>query len=145
MKSVRHITRNEPHKGWHVRVRHANVSKFFSDNSFGGKRASFAAAKEYYEGLGVPERLRKWRWYASPTVRNKTGTSGVCRVVRSVKVADGTIREWATYHASVYVAPYTKEEKTFSVQKYGEEEALKKAVAFRKKWTKKIGKRKEKA
>lgn len=121
------ITRldNGREKGWIVKVNYQNKSlrKLLSDKKHGGKKKAFEAAQElrleYLKELGKPDTKR--RILGS----NPHNTSGI-RGVR--KIWKGTVE---VYEVNWQAEPGKTARTTFSVKKYGEEEARRKAIELR--------------
>lgn len=119
--------------GWEVRIqrRGKRVEKFFADNGFGGRGKALAAAKKFRD-----EKLNAMRGYTTqelakrPSKRNTSGTVGVRRHTQ-VDVRG----EWQ-YEYAFWVAQWTGKDgkrhtRSFSVNRYGEDKALKMAAKAR--------------
>lgn len=107
------------------------VSKFFSDSHYGGKRKSLDAARKYRDSLVNKLGPADTGPHDDPSARN---TSGIVGVRRREAVRDTS--KWTYYHY-FWEASWTDEngerqKRNFSVNKYGEQEAKKKAIAARK-------------
>ncbi len=119
--------------GWEVRIqrRGKRVEKFFADNGFGGRNKALAAAKKFRD-----EKLAGMKGYTTaelakrPSKRNSSGVVGVRRHTQ-VDVRG----EWQ-YEYAFWVAQWTGEDgkrhtRSFSVNRYGEDKALKMATKAR--------------
>jgi len=129
-------TTNESGKiygGWEVRMQRRGqmMEKYYSDLAYGGKRAALQAAKEYrdeleseYEKYSVDELAEK------PSIRNRSGLVGV----RLHQQKDR--RDEYEYSYWYWVAQWTdgrgrRRTKSFSVHRYGDEEACRLACEAR--------------
>lgn len=134
IKGISRIDSGSTH-GWFVRgYRNGKTySKLFSDRKWGGKTKSKEASIEYRDLLvraldKIPLKPRGRRVVLRDR-RNKTGMLGVCRT--SKRNPNGTITQ--CYSVSWRPEPGLQKCTSFSIRKYGEEGAFKKAVAFRRK------------
>ena len=120
--------------GHQVRImrRGKAVSKFFSDSLHGGKRKSLLAARDYRDSLVNKLGPTDTGPHQEPSSRN---TSGIVGVRRREAMRDTT--NWIYYHyfweASWTDADGERQKRNFSVNKYGEDEARRLAIAARKK------------
>ncbi len=131
IKNIKRIDSDKTH-GWQVHVRRGGVlkTKLFSDRVYSGKRKALKEAKDYRDGLlDDMAKLAKPLWRIKRTPRTNTGELG-CSLTeytnksgKKRKVITVTVRE------SLGKAVNRK----FSVDKLGYEQALKKAVNWRKK------------
>lgn len=129
--------------GFEVRImrRGKSVSKFFSDAVHGGKKAALNQAKGYRDKMEKSMKgYTRAELMKQPTKRNKSGYPGV-----RIKESKHVVGEWEyTYYA--WEASWTPKaggkrvKKSFSVDKYGDDEAFKMAVAARKKAVSQISK-----
>jgi len=107
--------------GWYARVTFMGqtFSKYFADLAHGGKRAAFEKALKWRDetekSVGKP---RTDRMFAMPGVRSQTGIQGV-------------YEQNGKYVAAWTPKPGQTRRKFFSINKYGREEALRRAIAFR--------------
>lgn len=136
MRANRNITRidRKTTGGFLVRVvrRRKLYSNFFADHEHGGKRKSLAAARQYRDELEAKLKPISAKKLAQLTRSNNT--SGI----PGVRLVTETDARWAskpTY--SFWVAQWSPKEggrksKRFSVNKYGNEEAKRLAIAARK-------------
>jgi len=131
-KGVIRIDSDSTH-GWQVRVyRHGKTySKLFSDRKSGGREEAFKAAIAFRdelenEVLAMPE--------AEPQRRliqhNKNNITGVLGISRTFK-RDRHGRRHEVYAVSWNPAPGKARGTSFSIAKYGEEEAFKMACELR--------------
>ena len=121
------------HGGWEVRMqrRGKKYEKFFADGQHGGRRAALQAAKIYRDDL--EEKLRPYtvkELARTPSVRNKSGIVGVRRATQVEETAD------YVYTYNFWIAQWIdgkgkRKTRSFSVDKYGEEEAYLRAVQAR--------------
>lgn len=131
--SVRFVVRidSESTHGYQVRlpVNGKQVSKFFSDGVFGGKRGAKRAAIDYRnkrcKTLRIP--MNNNRIIHRRDSRNSSGHVGVSILWRTV----------GDYQHKYYVASWTpragaaQKRKSFSASKYGDKKALQMAVKYR--------------
>ena len=121
------------HGGWEVRMqrRGKKFGKFFADGQFGGRRASLNAAKAYRDslesrlaGYSVKELARR------PSARNTSGIVGVRRAVQ-VEENEDYVYTYAFWIAQWIDGKGKRKTRSFSIEKYGEEDAFQRAVAAR--------------
>lgn len=119
--------------GWEVRLQRNRVkhTRFFADSTYGGKLAALREAKLYrddvessFTKMNVAEKSE------SPSVRNQSGVVGVRRHQQKDRCGE------FVYHYWVWVAQWTdgrgrRRTRSFSVQKYGEDEAFRLACEAR--------------
>lgn len=140
-KKVEGISRIEPSdgktKGWYVRVYYKGKtcsSKFFSDKKFGGKSKALAASKEFRE-KEIEALKKKHPDYDQAcrrrvkTTHSNTGVLGVSRVEYYDKRRN---KYYDCFSVSWRPEPGKAKVTKFSVNKYGEKLAFKKACALRK-------------
>lgn len=119
--------------GWEVRIqrRGEKTEKFFGDSSFGGKRASLAAAKAFRDEIeAASEKFSVKELAKIPSSRNKSGVVGVR--LHKQKDARGDYE----YHYWYWVAQWTdasgrRKTKAFSIHQHGDQEAYKLACQAR--------------
>jgi hypothetical protein len=119
---------------WRVslRRRHTMHVRNFADKKCGGKRRALQLAQAYRDELlrGNPPLTRQE--YAGIRRRNNvTGVVGVCRYSKPYKLKNGTVR-YSWYWEAIW--PTTRgdsEYARFSVRKYGETGAFRRACAAR--------------
>lgn len=107
--------------------------KLFSDAVYGGKRKALAAAREYRDELEAeyPHYSRK----EVARIKSERNTSGVV----GVRLSEETDDRWPSKPVYLYwvaqwsPSPGVRKTKRFSVNKYGEEEAFRLALAARRK------------
>jgi len=138
--STRFVIRidSESTHGYQVRlpIDGKQVSKFFSDGVFGGKRASKKAAVDYRDKrcktLKIP--MNNQRIIHRRDSRNSSGHVGVSVLWRTV----------GEYQHKYYVASWTpkpgspQKRKSFSATKYGDKKALQMAINYRTKMEQEI-------
>jgi len=128
---IDHPTKNT--HGWYVRVafRGDLHARFFSDRPYRGKRPALKAARAWRDeterALGKPHTRRTVRT-VSP--RNRTGVIGVRRTTKA-RTRDGS-KVSPVYEVTWQAAPGQVRRTTFSIRKYGQAEAFRRARAFRK-------------
>lgn len=121
------------HGGWEVRIqrRGKRVEKFFADNTHGGKRMALQAAKHFRDQMETELRPLSIREMArNPSIRNRSGTVGVRRSVKT------DVRGEYEFTYAFWVAQWTdgkgkRRTRSFSVDRYGEDEAYRMAVKAR--------------
>ncbi|HMO13729.1 MAG TPA: AP2/ERF family transcription factor [Pirellulaceae bacterium] len=119
--------------GWQVRLqrRGQRFDRYFADSLYNGKRAALSAAKAYRDYLLKVTRSFTVKELAQyPSIRNNSGVVGV-RSATQVEYRGGY--EF-TYH--FWVAQWTdadgrRRTRSFSCDKYGEDEAFRLAVQAR--------------
>jgi hypothetical protein len=131
--------------GWYVRVKfnRKNHTKFFSDSLHGGKSDALEAAirwrNEKEKELGKP---RTDRVVIASFEGNNTGYTGVNRTQKWTgarnKNGDPLPNFSPVYAVSWSPKPGTVRGTSFSINKYGEEEARRKAIELRKRMERKI-------
>lgn len=120
--------------GYSVRIMYAGkrVAKFFSDKQFGGKREALKEAiafrNEAERELGRP---RTDRLVIGQPKRSSTGVVGVRRVVKRQRTKAGNISIQPVYEATWSPIPNVLQRTSFAINTYGEEEAFRRAVEFR--------------
>ncbi len=135
--NIKRIDSTKTH-GWQVHIRRGGVqkTKLFSDRVFDGKKKALQAAIKHRNKLSREmEKLAKPLWRIDREPRSNTGHLGVSYI--EVKNDSGDVRSavTVTVRASVGKAVNRK----FSVDKLGYDEALAKAVAWRKSVLRKRG------
>ncbi len=120
--------------GWLVRIRFdgQTVNKFFSDKLHGGKQAALERAIAFRNAterqLGKP---RTDRVIAGSHPRSNTGVQGVHRVVKTEHTSSGAISIRPVYEVTWSPAPNVLRRTSVAINKYGEEEAFRRAVELR--------------
>lgn len=131
VKNIKRIDSPKTH-GWQVHVRRGGVlrTKLFSDRIYGGKRKALTAAKSYRDDLlEEMAKLAKPLWRIKRTPRTNTGELGVSLTEYTYR--SGKKRQVITVTARESLGKAVN--RKFSVDKLGYDEAVKKAVAWRKK------------
>ena len=121
--------------GWYVRIQYKNqsFSKFFSDSRYGNRAAALEEAVEYRNQLEIKiGRPRSERLIIGTAARHPpTGVTGVRRIKRKeVKRGRRYIRD--VYEITWNSEPGKLTRTTVSINKYGEEEAFRRACEIRK-------------
>jgi hypothetical protein len=142
-KGISRIDHVEKHThGWYVRVCFDRKmhSKFFSDASNGGKEKALKKAVKYRNDL--EKQLGKPRTDRIVVVSNSRNTTGVIGVQRTVKVPPKSKNpddpSGAVYEVTWSPEPNVLRKTSFSIEKYGEEGAFRKAVELRQQMEKKV-------
>lgn len=105
--------------------------KFFADGQFGGRRAALQAAKSYRDALERRhQRYTVEEMARQPSVRNKSGIVGVRRTVQ-IEETDDYVYTYAFWIAQWTDGKGKRKTRSFSVDKYGEDEAYQRAVQAR--------------
>jgi len=138
-KGISRIDSTSTH-GWFVRGYRNNktFSKLFSDKKLGGKAKALIAAKAFRQSLWnkiekIPVKRRPRRLVVRDS-RNTTGVIGVCHIAK--KNNNGSIYE--SYAVSWRPKPGIQKCTSFSIKKYGRQQAFRLAVELRKKMLKRI-------
>jgi len=138
-KGISRIDSGSTH-GWFVRgYRNGKTySKLFSDRKCGGRDKALKLALEHRDELfkeldEIPAQRRNRR-QVFRDARNTSGVIGVCRI--SKKGASGRINE--CYSVSWRPEPGVQKCTSFSIRKYGEEQAFRMAVEHRLKMMREI-------
>lgn len=119
--------------GWYVRVYYKNKmhAKFFSDSRFDSKAEALEEAIKYRDALekklGKP---RSERTVVTLSPRNTSGVVGVRR--RRKKSRRGKPEGYEVYEITWSPKPGVMRRTSVSIDKYGEEEALRRAIEIRK-------------
>lgn len=134
-KSISRIDQPSKHThGWYVRVvfKGQMHAKFFSDSAYGNKRAALSQAVTFRnqkeKELGKP---RTNRTVVGKNARTQTGVSGVHRVVKTSRAKDGEVRSSTVYEVTWSPEPNVLRRTSVSIDKYGEDEAFRRAVKLR--------------
>lgn len=134
-KGVIRIDSDSTH-GWQVRVyRHGKTySKLFSDRKCGGREEAFEKARAYRDELNaevaaMPETAPRRRLI----LRNKGNTSGVVGISRTHKRDRRGVKH-EVYAVSWNPEPGVARGTSFSIKRYGEEDAFRRACELR--WNK---------
>lgn len=120
--------------GWYVRVRFNGISrsKFFSDETHGGREQALKQAVEHRNRtereLGKP---RTERLVIARNPRNRSGITGVQRKTKVVKTETGERLVRNVYEVTWNPEPGRLCRTWVSIDEYGEEAALRKACAIR--------------
>ena len=128
-------------KGWLVRgyKNGRRYSKLFSDRKYGGIDEAFKSACDFREELcarleRLPSAQRKVKIVMKDN-RNRSGVLGVSRLVKAkLKKTENGLEEVGTlgfYSVTWSPSKGTQKCTSFSITKYGEEMAFKKAVSLR--------------
>lgn len=121
------------HGGWEVRIqrRGKKYEKFFADGRHGGRRAALQAAKLYRDEL--EKKLRRYtvkELAKNPSVRNRSGIVGVRRALQ-IEETDEYIYTYTFWIAQWTDGKGKRKTRSFSVDKYGEDEAYRRAIQAR--------------
>ena len=139
-KSISRVDHKAKHAyGWFVRVAFQGEmhQRFISDVAHKGKRASLKAAivwrNRTERKLGKPRTERK---VAILSPRNRSGVVGVRRTAKAM-TRDGR-KMGPVYEVCWFPKPGVVRRTSFSILKYGEREAFRRACALRKKGEKEM-------
>ncbi len=131
MKGISRIDAKGTH-GWYVRIYKSGktYSKLYSDNKYGGKERALTFAKKAREMAletlkNLPE--SNSRRLVSHDKRNKSGIIGVSRTTKTDSMGEKSVYYQVTW------SPQKGQIKNrqWSVKKYGEDEAFRRAKEFR--------------
>lgn len=136
----RNITRVESeshsgrcHGGWEVRIQRQRIkrSRYFADAIYGGKLAALREAKKHRDQLEVElGKMNVAQRATTPSIRNHSGVVGVRRHQQKdrrgdfVYLSDCWIAQWTDGHGR-------RKTRSFSVGKFGEDEAFRLACEAR--------------
>ena len=110
--------------GLHVPIEIKPYSKFFSDSKFGNKEKAFKKREVFKNQISkIKKRPRKPRIVSSDS-RNKTGE--LCVSTSDKKAKNGISYE--CYSVSWKLKSFKQKSTSFSIKRYGEKEALNKAI-----------------
>ncbi len=126
-------TETSPARGFLVRVmrRGEKYQKFFGDKSFGGKTKALSAAKKFRDEVLAQYRGFSKRELAEKvSVRNTSGVVGVRYAEEFHGVGKGR-RIYGFWVASWNPTAGTRKTKRFSIDKYGDDEAMRLAIKAR--------------
>jgi hypothetical protein len=134
-KSISRIdTPSKRTHGWYVRVYFNRTmhSKFFSDSVYGGSDEALQEAIQYRNELerkiGKP---RTDRHVVTASPRNQSGVIGVQRKVKRSKTRHGKVSESEVYEVTWNPEPNVIRRTSVSIDRYGEEEAFRRACKIR--------------
>ncbi|MBU2645351.1 hypothetical protein KKI24_11650 [bacterium] len=96
--------------------------KIFSDSRYGGKESALEKAIQYRDKIIRKEGLILVENRRVHNNRKSTNTTGV----------NGVSKSSGFYHAYIHESPYKRKAAKFSISKYGEDLAYKRAVMWRK-------------
>jgi hypothetical protein len=120
--------------GWYVRIFHNGKShaKYFNDNKSGGREEALYDAVEYRNQLEIELGKPRTERYIIGALhpRNNTGVPGVNRRTTKQKKR-GKWYSWDIFEVTWNPEPNKVSRTTVSIQKYGEEEAFRRACAIR--------------
>lgn len=137
MKDIKNISRIDTGAthGYQVRMRRRkkNFDKFFGDNKFGGKRKALDAAREFRNE--IDQQYREYTRKERTRMKEPPPSSGITGVRLETKTVEsnGYITTYSFWVAQWSPEPGVRKTRRFSVDKYGDEGAFKKAVSTRKK------------
>lgn len=127
-------TGGETH-AWQFRLKRGdvNISRFFSDNKYGGKEEALKCAQQFRDEIEklYPAITGKEK-YLKPTKKNKSGVVGVHRLERDYTKSNRPSK----YHDSAWVASWIDDSgkkvfRRFSIRRFGEPEAFRLAITTR--------------
>ena len=120
--------------GWYVRVYFNRTmhSKFFSDSRFGGPDEALAEAirhrNEIEQKIGKP---RTDRHVVTASPRNQSGIIGVQRKIKRFRTRHGKLSECDVFEVTWNPEPNVIRRTSVSIDRYGKEEAFRRACALR--------------
>ncbi len=129
------ITRIENYKrradGWWVRLQRQGrkFSKFFKDSDFASKDAAFEAAQTFYNQLAAEHPKATPQEHAERKTARTGEIIGVRRLLKIDERWNGSIYE--VWEAKWSHGKKRQRVKTFSIEKYGEQEAKRLAIEAR--------------
>lgn len=121
------------HGGWEVRMqrRGKKHEKFFADGKFGGRRGALQAAKVFRDELEAKLKPYSVKELAKkPSVRNSSGVVGV-RKATQIEETDEYIYTYTFWIAQWTDGKGKRKTRSFSIDKYGDEEAYRMALQAR--------------
>jgi hypothetical protein len=134
-KSITRIDRpDRGHHAWYVRVlfKGTLISKHFADLKHGGKRKALKAAIEFRnqaeKELGKPRTDRR---IVGCSPLNKSGVIGVRRTVKQSRAAQENRPPGNFFEVTWAPTPGQIKRAAFSIDRYGEEEAFRRACKLR--------------
>ncbi len=121
------------HGGWEVRIQRQGrkFNRFFADRRCGGKRGALNRAKQFRDKL--EGRLKPYTTAMLAEFRSRRNTSGVVGVrlgARTVE-CDGEIRTYRFWVAQWTNGPGRRKSRSFSIARYGDDDAFEMAQAAR--------------
>lgn len=120
--------------GWYVRIFHKGKphAKYFNDEKSGGREEALSDAVEYRNQLEIELGKPRTERYIIGALhpKNNTGVPGVNRRITKQKKR-GKWYSWEIYDVTWNSEPNKVSRTTVSIQKYGEEEAFRRACAIR--------------
>jgi hypothetical protein len=120
--------------GWYVRVYFNRTmhSKFFSDSLYGGSEEALEEAiscrNEIEQKIGKP---RTDRHVVTASPRNQSGVIGVQRKIKRSRSRHGKVSECEVYEVTWNPEPNVIRRTSVSIDRYGDEEAFRRACAIR--------------
>jgi hypothetical protein len=120
--------------GWYVRVRFNGTqrSKFFSDETHGGREPALEKAVLYRNQLEKElDKPRTDRLVIARNPRNRSGFTGIQRKTKIIKTDAGERVTRNVYEVTWNPEPGRLARTWVSIDEYGEEAALRKACAIR--------------
>ena len=132
-KSISRIDQPEKNNhGWYVRVhfKGKQISKFFSDQKNGGKRAALDKGVAFRDL--TEQKMRKPRSERPVVVRTrKKGVVGVRETVYRTYTVEGELREAPVYEVTWSPKPGVVGRTSVSIRKWGKREAYRRAKELR--------------
>ena len=119
---------------WRVQIRRRGetVMRHFPDQSHGGKRAALQAARAFRDKTLKSVNQTSYKLWNDTRLRknNTSGVAGVARYAPLVQVGGGWVAR-PLWHAYWVDAEGNKKSRKFSVDKYGEASAKRRAIMAR--------------
>lgn len=128
--------RRDAERAWSVIIKRATlatpVNRRFSDQAYGGEAAALAAAQAWRDEMERQHpRLDRKARAARPTKASTSGVKGVIQQFTPRRLADGSTQVSTFWTAKTPTGMVPERTRSFSIDKYGEREAFRMAVAAR--------------
>lgn len=136
MRCISRLTERGCSPGWRVSISRRkprrDFQKYFLDHAHGGTEGALAAAQAWRDEIEAKNPRTTKRQLASLVRKhNTTGASGVYRRIVRRKSKDGRIRTYAVWQAQTPLSVVPYRTRSFSVIKFGEQEAKRLAIEAR--------------
>lgn len=141
----RHFNKRRGTIGWRVSLRRSqpvvrHFIKYFPDHAHGGEALALAAAQAWRDELqGQYPRATKEDLATLLRKHNTSGTPGVYRKVMRKRAKNGSVSIHILWQAQTPLAVTPFRSRSFSVAKFGEEDALRRAIQARKEFEALLG------
>lgn len=133
----RHLEKRRGVLGWRVSIRRSRpgrcFQKFFADHLFGGEASALKAAQTWRDEVQRQHPAFTKNDLASLMRKhNSSGTPGVYRKIQRKRARNGSVSLHVVWQAQTPLALEPFRSRSFSVAKFGEEEARQRAIDARK-------------